>query len=245
MAKTKQKTWKKIFNHGNILSTVFVWEIMEELLEGIIAMAFTNMFAFIVVQALSTLAVVSATQAIKSFIKKVIYPQVRKIIYKGGNDKMNKLVQFGKWLVANKCTLLGIGTGALVAVAGSGVIDVSSLPALVVGNFNVTPIIFWCLLGILTVLASFFPETFEKFMERVEKAKADKEAKAIVKEAEKELANEVKVANQTQAEKERKEAKTKADAQAKAEKEKALAEHRAKVNAVKARIIAEKRTEGN
>ena len=162
------------------------------------------------------------------------------ILWEKLEDKMEKIKKFFSWLNANKCTLLGIGTGALTVVSGAGVIDVSTFPALMIGTFNITPFIYYGVLGILIIVASFFPETIEKFKARVGEIKAEKAQKALVKEAEKELANEEKVATQTQAEKEKAEAKKlKAEAEAKA-KEKADAEHKAKVEAIKAQIKANK-----
>ena len=158
-------------------------------------------------------------------------------------DKMEKLKTFWSWIVANKCTLLGIGTGAVVAVSGAGAIDVNSFPALVIGSVNITPILYYLVLGVLTIVASFFPETIEKFKARIAEKKAEKEKKAIDKVAEKELVAEEKLATQTQAEKEKAEAKAKAEAEAKAEKEKAEKEYRAKIELAKAEMkkkLAEK-----
>ena len=134
---------------------------------------------------------------------------------------------------------MGVGTGAVVAVSGAGVVDVASFPALVIGTLNITPIIYYVALGILTIVASFFPETIEKFRARVEQVKIERDAKAIEKEAKKEIANEQKIANQTQAQQEKAKAKEEADKVAKAEKEKADAEHKAKVQQAKAKILAE------
>ena len=158
---------------------------------------------------------------------------------------MEKIKKFFSWLNANKCTLLGIGTGALTVVSGVGVINISTLPELMIGTFNITPVLYYGVLGVLTVVASFFPETIEKFKARVDAIKAEKEQKALVKEAEKELANEEKVANQTQAEQEKAKAKADAEAKAKAEKEKADAEHRAKVEELKKKILAQNNNNKN
>ena len=236
----------KLFSgSGWALFTMFVWELVEEGLENLIAYALSSAVAIFVTKALSTLAIITATQGIKVAIKRFLVPFIRELTYKEGNDKMEKIKQFFSWLNANKCTIGGIAVGALTAVSGAGVIDVTSLPELIVGSVNITPILYYAVLGILIILVSFFPETIEKFKERIAKQKADAEQKAINKEALKEIAEEEKIANQTQAEAEKAKAEAEAKAQAEAEKAQAEAEHRAKVEEAKAKILAQKNTETN
>ena len=236
MAKAKT-FWRKLFSSsGWAFFVMFVWEIVEELLENLIALGVSSVFAVFVAKALSTLAIVTATTGIKKMVYRFLFPFFKKILYKEGYDKMEKLKKFGSWVVANKCTLLGIGTGALVTFSGAGVIDVNSFPALVIGSVNITPILYYLVLGALAIVASFFPETIEKFKARIAEKKAEKEAKAITKEAQKELVAEEKLATQTQAEKEKAEAKRLAEEKAKAEKEKAEKEHRAKLELAKAEL---------
>lgn len=210
-------------------------ELVEELLEELIAWGFSSVITFVVTKALSAVIVVSLTQTTKLVIKKII----KHYTYKEGNDKMEKLKKFFSWIWANKCTLGGIATGAVTVISGIGVIDVNSFPELLVGDFNITPVLYYGVLGILAIVCSFFPETIEKFAKRIAEKKADKEAKAIEKEAKAEIKAEAKLANQTQAEAEKTKAKEDAEAQAKAEKEKAEAEHRAKVEEAKAKILAQ------
>lgn len=206
-------------------------ELVEEVIEDLIAVGISSLL----IKGISTFLVVSLTQGTKVVIKRTI----KKITYKEGNDKMSKLKSFFQWIWANKCTLGGIGVGALTVISGTGVIDVSALPELLIGTFNITPIIYYGVLGLLAVVCAFFPETWDKFQKRIEASKSEKEAKAIQKEAKKEIAEAQKLANQTQAEQEKAQAKAEADAQAKAEKEKAEAEHRAKVEEAKAKLLAE------
>ena len=234
MAKIKTFGRKLVSSSGWAFFVMFVWELVEELLENLIALGVSSVVAVFVAKALSTLAIVTATTGIKSGIKKFLFPFFKKLFYKKGNDKMEKLKKFWSWVVANKCTLLGIGTGAVVTVTGAGVINADTLPALVIGSVNITPILYGLVLGVLTIVASFFPETVEKFKARIAEKKAEKEQNAINKVAEKELVAEEKLASQTQAEKEKAEAKAKAEAEAKAEKEKAEKEYRAKIELAKA-----------
>lgn len=210
-------------------------ELVEELLEEMIAWGITNVITWAITKALSAVIVVFFTQTTKLVMKKFI----KYYTYKEGNDKMNKLKKFFSWVNANKCTIGGIATGALTVVSGAGVIDVTAFPELLIGSFNLTPVLYYGALGILTIVCSFFPETIEKFAKRIaeknavkeEKANAkiaDKQQKAIEKEAKAELEAEKKKATESKAEAE----KTKA-------KEEAEKAHRAKVEEAKAKIIAQ------
>lgn len=232
MHRKKRTRFRDLFQgSGLTFVVVFVMEMIEEGLENLISLGISALF--------STVLLVCITQLTKLGIKrliKLILPLVKTIIYKEGNDKMEKLKKLWSWIVANKCTLLGIGTGAVVAVSGAGVIDVNSFPALVIGSVNITPILYYVVLGVLTIVASFFPETIEKFKARIAEKKAEKEQKAIEKEAQKEIKAEERQATQTQAEKEKADAKKLAEEKAKAEKEKAEREHRAKIELAKAEL---------
>lgn len=226
---SSMKKWKSMFMYCLAI------ELVEEMLEELIAWGISNFITWAVTKALSAIIVVSLTQATKIVIKKII----KRITYKEGNDKVNKLKTFFKWIWANKCTLGGVATGALFVVSGVGAIDVNSLPELNVKGLNLTPFIYYGVLGVLAILCSFFPESVEKFAKRIAEHKAEKEAKAIQKEAKAELKSEEKLANQTQAQAEKAQAKAEAKAKAEAEKQKAEAEHRAKIDAEKAKLIAQ------
>ena len=237
----KRTRFRDLFQgSGLTFVVVFVMEMIEEGLENLISLGISALF--------STVLLVCFTQLAKIGIKKMIkwtFPFVKKLIYKENNDKMEKLKKLLSWVVANKCTLLGIGTGAVVAVTGAGVVNVDTLPALVIGSVNLTPILYGLVLGALTIVASFFPETIEKFKTRIAEKKVEKEKKAIKKVAKKELVAEEKLATQTQAEKEKADAKKLADEQAKAEKENAEKEYRAKIDLAKAELKKEQAEKNN
>lgn len=236
-----QQTFKRWFlsTGGWAVFSMFVWELVEEGLESLIAYALSSAVAIFVTKALSTLAIITATQGVKVGIKRFLLPYFKQMIYKEGNDKVKKVKEFFSWLNANKCTVGGVAVGALTAVSGAGLVDVSSFPAMMIGGFNLTPVLYYVLLGAMAIVCSFFPEKVAEFKARIDAKKAEKEAKAIIKVAEKELANESKVANQTQAQQEKAKAKADAEAKAKAEKEKAEREYRAKVDAQKAKLKAQ------
>lgn len=229
---------KKLFTSGGwTLFVVFVWEMVEEILEEAIAYGITAIFA----KALSTLVVIGITQLTKKGLIVSFKPIVKSFTYKEGNDKMTKLRKFFSWIWSNKKSLTGIASGAVMTLSGTGVIDVNALPELPINGFNITPIIYY---GVLLVLALIGIsgkgfETIQGYAERVAKEKAEKQEKAIIKEAKAELKAEQKIANQTQAQQEKANAKKEAEDKAKAEKEKADAEHKAKVEEAKAKILAE------
>lgn len=153
---------------------------------------------------------------------------------------MTKIKKFFTWIFANKKTLIGTLSASVMTLSGTGVIDVSALPDLTISGFNFTPVIYY---GVLVVLALFGMfgkglEKIETYFARMKEVKATKEHNAIVKQAEKEIKAEQKLANQTQAEQDKQKAKEEADKKAKAEKEKADAEYRAKVEKAKAELKA-------
>lgn len=239
---------KKLFSgSGWALFTMFVWELVEEALEGLIAYCLSSAVAIFVTKALSTLFIITATQGIKVSIKRFLIPLFKNLTYREGHDKMSKLKSFFTWIWCNKKTLIGTASVAVTTLSGTGVIDVNSLPSLNIGGFNITPIIYYGCLAVLALLGVFGVgiEKIEDFFKRVGLIKEQKAEEKIIKEAKKELKAEQKQANQTQAQKEKEDAKRIAEEQAKAEKEKADAEHKAKVEEAKAKLIAEQQSKSD
>ena len=242
MNNDKQPFWRKIFSgSGWALFTMFVWQMVEEGLENIIAFALSSALTIFLTKTLSTLAIITATQGIKVSIKRFLTPLIKTLTYKEGNDKMSKIKQFFVWIWCNKKSLGGVCSSAVIALSGTGVIDVNALPALYIGSFNITPLVYYACLIVLTIIGITGKgfERIQVFFERVGLLKQQKEANAIIKEAKKELANEEKLANQTQTEQEKAKAKADAEAKAKAEKEQADALHRAKIEEAKIKLLAE------
>lgn len=225
MQKPKQHFLSKIFSGTYLaLFTMFVWEMVEEALEGLIAYALSSVVAIFVTKVLSTFAIVSATQGIKVTIKRFLVPFFKQLTYREGHDKMSKVKKFFTWVWCNKKTLLGTASTAVMGLSGTGVIDVNSILPLYIGSFNVTPVIYYACLAVLALLGVFGVgiEKIEEFFERIGLIKKAKEEKQILKEAKKEL-----------------KAEQKQDDTKKQEEEKAQAEHKAKVEAVKAKLLAE------
>lgn len=231
---------------GQALFIMFVWELVEEGIESLIAVALSSAMAIFITKALSTFAIITATQGIKVCLKKCLLPIVKNLTYKEGNDKVNKIKQFFTWIYANKKSLLGVVSSALMTISGAGVIDVASLDFLMVGGVNLTPYLYYAILAVFAIIGVTGKgfENIKDFFARKAVEKANKEAKAIEKEAKKELANEKKKANQTQAEQEKAKAKEDAENEKKLAKEKAEAEHRAKVEEAKAALLANEQKQG-
>lgn len=245
----KEPLLKRIFKESGLpLFVLFLSELIEELLEEAIAFGITSVFTLFVAKALSVVGVVLLTQVIKRGLIRICKPIVKTITYKEGNDKMTKVKKFFswigtgfKWVNANKKSLTGIASGAVMTLCGTGVIDVNALPALDVSGFNITPVLFYGVLLVLAIIGVSGKgfESIKTYLERIAGEKAVKQENAIIKEAQAELKAEQKLANQTQAQKEKDDAKRLAEEKAKAEKAKADAEHKAKVQQAKAKILAE------
>ena len=152
---------------------------------------------------------------------------------------MSKIKSFFIWLWCNKKTLTGTASSAVMTLSGTGVIDISALPVLNIDGLNVTPIIYYGCLAILSIVGMFGKglENIKEFFERVGLLKEKKTENAILKEAGKELKKEQKLANQTQAEQEKAKLKAEQDARIKAENEKLEAEKKAKIEEAKQRLI--------
>ena len=212
-------------------------ELVEELIENLITVGISS----IILKVLATFSVVTVNYATKIAIKSM----VKQITYKEGNDKVNKIKEIFTWIYCNKKTLGGyitaIGTAVVASLDGTGVIDVGSLAPLLINGFNITPILFYVVLALVNLLGVSDKgwEKIVEFFSRKKEEKAVKEAKAIKKEARKEIVAERKLANQTQAEQEKAKAKAEEDARAKAEKAKAEAEHKAKVEEAKKDLLKE------
>ena len=106
--------------------------------------------------------------------------------------------------------------------------------------FNLTPIIYYSLLGIAIIVFGIFPETKEAFDKRVAEQKAIKEQKELEKIALTEIKEEEKKANQTQAEQEKAQAKAEAERIASDEKQRLETERRAKIEQIKAQFLSQK-----
>lgn len=207
-------------------------ELVEEMLEEALAVGISGL----ILKGASTLLVVSVTQTCKVGLKTII----KRLTYKEGNDKMNKLKTAVSAIVANKKSILGTAAAALGLITGTGVIDISAIPAIWIGSFNLTPWLYWGVIALALIIGVSGKgwETIKAFKERIDVLNEEKKQEALVKKAKAEIKADKKKANQTQAQTAKQEAKRIADEQAKLEKENAEREEREKINAIKQDLLA-------
>lgn len=133
-------SWLKAFCKG--FGLLLTYEIIEELIEEAIAYTITTVIA----KAVSFLLVVVLTQTVKVTAKGLakgitiaLKPLVKKLTYKEGNDKVNKILRFINmckekindnkflnWLKNNPKSILGIVSGFIASLSG-GAITVGGL----------------------------------------------------------------------------------------------------------------------
>lgn len=229
-----KKLIKDLFHSKKVIFLYYVTiELVEEALEEFIAWGVSNFISWIVRKTFSAILVFVSTQSIKFVIKKI----VKNLTYKEGNDKVEKLKKAWDWFTSKKCTILGIGSAAVTALSGLDIIDIKSLPAINVGSFNVTPIIYYGVLAVLIIIASFFPESAEDYNDRKKREQTKKQLKHDMKVVKKQVKNDAKLANQTQAKREKAEAKAKADEEAKTKREQQEKEYNERIEKLKEEYI--------
>ena len=238
----RKRFWKKIFSGGGwALFTMFVWELVEEGLENLIAQAISGTLALFITKALSTFGIILATQGIKVIIKRALMPIVKSLTYKEGNDKMKFFKNVWAFIVANKFSLIGTASAAVMALSGTECISVESLPAMTIAGFNITPILYYVVLGALSILGVSKKgwETISQYIDRTKVEKEQKAEKKIIKEAKAEIKKEQKAEKLAQEKQSKDELKAQTDAEKADEKAKFEAEHKAKLEEAKAKLLAE------
>lgn len=189
---------------GWALFTMFVWELVEEGLENLIALAISSACAFFILKAISTLGIVLTTQGIKVLIKSCLFPYIRTLTYKEGNDKVKALKNYWDKVWGNKIT----GTSVGIGFAGISFFQ------------NLVPFAHHCWWIALIVFVVFYNlgiffggETLNQIQERLAQATITKEQNSILREAKKKLAQLQKEESQSEAEKQKAEAQAKAKAE--------------------------------
>lgn len=148
-------------------------------------------------------------------------------------DKKVKTEKLSKIQIAS---IIGAAVGVVFAIISAFVPQIA-----IAGNSVYNILIATGIEGVCAFAGTFkhYTKLTEEEIAKAKQLKEEKEKKAIVKEAKKEIENEKKLANQTQAQKEKEIARAELEAKLKAEKEKANAEYRAKVEQVKEQIKIE------
>lgn len=198
-----KKGFKELF--VNSFFTYLAIELVEELLEEAIAFGIT----WIISKAISTLVVIFLTQGGKAMIKFA----VKRITYKEGNDKMKFITKALTWIKGNYLPILGTASAAVTTLAGTGVIDVMALPALAIAGFNITPVLYYAIFGVLSILGISKPgwQKIATYLENLDIKKAVKEDTLAEKTAKKRVKAEAKEAKLSQAAQEKKTAKEAAE----------------------------------
>lgn len=176
-----KKLFKTILNSG--LWTVFimfVWELVEEGLENLLAYALSSAIAIFATKVLSTLAIIFATQGIKVAIRTFLFPIIKKLTYKKGGDKIMWFKNIFKFLWANKFTILEMLIGGVAGYFGAYYLTITYL---------VVPV--WAIYAISGGVASVTAvlaihlggETIANYIKRIAVAKLPKEQQDIINNA--------------------------------------------------------------
>ena len=188
--KKERKKWswkafgKWLATSGGATLGVFSWELLEEVLENVIALGISSVIAV-----LSTFLLISATQGIKLGVKKlikVLFPLIKQLIYKEGDDKMKMLKNYWTKVWGNKIT------GTLSAVPFATV----AYYAFDFANIWLTIVAVVVAFILAYNIAVFFGgETLAQIQDRIAQVKLSKKEKKNVKAIEvktKELAKQIK-----------------------------------------------------
>ena len=131
----------KLFHgSGNAVFALFVWELIEEALENAIAYFISWGLAIFAIKVVSTIGIIVATQGVKTGIKRFLFPFIKTLTYKEGNDKMSKLVAGLKnyWTLVwgNKIT------GTIPAIGFAVVSYIQTLFTFATGNIWIALLVF-------------------------------------------------------------------------------------------------------
>lgn len=75
---------------------MFIWELVEEGLEYLIAFAITNTVTYFAIKVISTFAIMGGTIAVKTIIKRFLLPFILSFTKKDGHDKTNLIKKIFK-----------------------------------------------------------------------------------------------------------------------------------------------------
>jgi len=176
---SKFKTFISRFFEGTAFTflTLFIWELLEEALEELIATGITTLLT----KAISTIFVVSLTQLTKVSIKRLI----KAMTYKEGDDKMKVIKNIFTFLWGNKLTT---GLVGLSAYAGYLTFEMAFFTALW-ANFALA-IGIGFIFSIVAVRVG--GENLKQIIERLTDKKLTKEQKSEAKRKAKEIEEKAK-----------------------------------------------------
>ena len=203
-AEKSKRITKSLWNFAKGFTLLLTYEVIEELLEEAIAWTITT----VVARAISFLVVVLLTQTTKVTIKGLakgltvlLKPLVKKITYKAGNDKIDKIRRMYKtmkdaisklfsFIARNKKSLLATILSFFGCAGAGGGVDL----ALILSKYDNLPLYAYVLIGIGVLILFFVPiffgikgagyETPEQESDRLAKEEAKKQEKQRQKEQE-------------------------------------------------------------
>lgn len=174
--KKERKKWslkdfgRWLATSGGITLGVFSWELLEEVLENVIALGISS-----AISALSTYILICITQGVKLGVKKlikVLFPLIKQLIYKEGNDKMKMLRNYWTKVWGNKIT--GTLSAVPFATVAYYAFDFANI------WFTITAVVVAFILA-YNIAIFFGGETLAQIQDRIAKARLTKEEKANVK----------------------------------------------------------------
>ena len=163
----------KLFHgSGTAVFALFVWELLEEALENAIAYFISWGLTIFAIKVISTIGIVVATQGIKVGIKRFLFPFIKTLTYKEGNDKMNIVMKYLTMIRGNKFTGLFAGVGfGLVSYYQTAV-------AFATGCWWIALIVGLVFFHIAVFVGG---ETFKQIIDRIAESTKNKELKANLK----------------------------------------------------------------
>lgn len=176
------KGWfSKLFKgSGTAIFTMFIWELLEEGLENLIAFTISSVTAIFITKAITTLGIVVATQGLKTVIKRFLFPIILSYTYKEGNDKMKKLLtglkNYWTLVIGNKFT------GTIPAVGFALVSYLQTAWAFATGNLWFAIIVFVVFYNLAIFIGG---ETLNQILDRFAEKTKNKELKAQLKKVQK------------------------------------------------------------
>lgn len=156
--------WKELLYDGFLF--VIIYEILEEVLEDLIALAITDVFFGI----LSRVFCITVAQVIKFFVKRTVKALTRR----EGDDKMKLLKKMIYGLYFNKCTIIMSLLGAFSAYCAYLIIPLPLWSRIVIGACIL-------LIGVMCSINIGW-ESYDEIIERLAKQKQERAERKIKRE---------------------------------------------------------------
>jgi hypothetical protein len=177
----------------------FVYEMIEEIIENVLAYFIADCIVEFAFKAFSTILI---TQGLKTTGKRLLFPYIKQLTYKEGNDKMALLKKYKDKVLGNKVT------GTLSGLGFAGISYFQTLVPFATHSF-------WIALAVFVVFFNvgifFGGETLAQIEKRLAEVALKKDEQKLINDAKKKYAKMIKDANQSEVDKAKAEAKAKAN----------------------------------